>query len=36
VVGFRSDIRISLRGGLFNTSRERAWKIAARSLQSLQ
>jgi len=36
VVGFGSGIRIFLRGGLFNTGRERAWKIAARSPQSLQ
>lgn len=36
MVGFRSDIHISLRSGLFNTGGERAWKIAERSLQSLQ
>src|SRR5437667_503965 len=34
MVGFRSSIRISVRSGPFNTGRERASKIAARSLQS--
>jgi hypothetical protein len=28
MVGFRSSIRVPLRGGLFNTGRERAWKSA--------